>query len=623
MRNAFAFDQHPIYRRLKIALATMLAASSAAAAAASPTALQPDALLQVDLNRSAVIEKIVASWGKEIPAAQLESFKSKLAGLRADHLLAANLSGSFDGVLEVLSARETHPRLLLNTFNSAPQVLEGALTSDVAKALGDGAIDLVYTPITPCNLMDTRPGVVPAPPIGAPALVAGYAIRNIQVTGNCGIPAGAQAVSAQFTIENIPSAGGVVFAGKTGGTASSAVVSWSVPANYGSGASAIPISASGQMQLQSAGATQIKVDVNGYFLPVTRGNITNSVSGGNVFHVTNTSTTGGSTALRGQSTSTGTGGIGVYGSHAGGGFGVYGTAGADGYGVYASAPIGAGAAVYANGDLKVNTQGALSFGSQTRQMINLWGSTDQYGIGVQAGTQYFRTDSTVSAGGTGGFAWFEGGTHSDTDFDAGAGGTVMMQLTRGPSLIFPNTSPTEQQIRFRGTTGQGLGGQNSVAYMRTNSLIAFFQGGNHAVGTGNPDAGGGNILATIQNGAGSATVTGNVRALSFTPTSDRASKSAFSSVNAKAILAKVAALPISTWMYNAEKESGVRHIGPVAQDFKKAFNVGYDDKSISLIDASGVALTAIKGLSEVVKEKDARINKLERELAAIKRKLGM
>jgi trimeric autotransporter adhesin len=94
-------------------------------------------------------------------------------------------------------------------------------------------------------------------------------------------------------------------------------------------------------------------------------------------------------------------------------------------------------------------------------------------------------------------------------------------------------------------------------------------------------------------------------------------------VNAKSILAKVAALPISTWMYNAEKESGVRHIGPVAQDFKKAFGVGYDDKSISLIDASGVALTAIKGLSEIVKEKDARIDKLERELAAIKRKLGM
>ncbi len=74
-----------------------------AVASAQALAIKPDALLSIDLNRETVVEKITASWAKEIPAAQIESFKAKLAGLRADQLLAANLAGSFDGVLEVLS----------------------------------------------------------------------------------------------------------------------------------------------------------------------------------------------------------------------------------------------------------------------------------------------------------------------------------------------------------------------------------------------------------------------------------------------------------------------------------------------------------------------------------------
>ncbi len=287
-------------RRRSVSLRAVALTAVAATAIATPAAhanssarYNPDALLQVDLNRGAVIEKVIALWGREIPAAQIESFKSKLMGLRADQLLAANLSGSFDGVLEVINSREISPKLLLNPFNSAPQVFEVAPISDIAKALGDTAIDLVYTPITPCNLMDTRSGVSPAPPIGGPSLASGYAIRNIQVTGNCTIPAGAQAVSAQFTIENIPSAGGVVFAGKTGGTASSAVVSWSVPANYGSGASAIPLSAAGQMQLQSAGSTHIKVDINGYF----------KAPGGVIGDITEITTAAAGSGLTGGSTS--------------------------------------------------------------------------------------------------------------------------------------------------------------------------------------------------------------------------------------------------------------------------------------------------------------------------------
>ncbi len=280
----------------------------------------------------------------------------------------------------------------------------------------------------------------------------------------------------------------------------------------------------------------------------------------------------------------------------------------------------------------LNTNTSLNFGSQVRQMINLWGPA-VYGIGVQANTLYNRS--------FGNFAWFTGGVHSDLALDPGTGGAATMTLT-GSTLALPGLSgrieipgDNVQQIALRGVN-QGLGGQTFTAYLRTNGGIGFYQGGAHS--TNQFDAGaGGSILATIQTGAGSATVTGNVRALGFTATSDRAAKMDFSAVNAKSVLAKVAALPVSTWTYIAEKSAGVRHIGPMAQDFMKAFNVGYDDKSISTIDASGVALTAIKGLSEIVQEKDAQMKRLEavvqekdvqmkrleRELNAIKKKLGM
>ncbi|WP_400190417.1 glycine-rich protein [Hymenobacter sp. B81] len=71
-----------------------------------------------------------------------------------------------------------------------------------------------------------------------------------------------------------------------------------------------------------------------------------------------------------------------------------------------------------NGNQRV--RGALSFGSSTRQMLNLW--NEVYGIGVQDGTQYFRSGES--------FAWYAGGGHSNAQFDAG-GGTQQMVLTNG------------------------------------------------------------------------------------------------------------------------------------------------------------------------------------------------
>ncbi|NCS27217.1 MAG: tail fiber domain-containing protein [Microcystis aeruginosa F13-15] len=65
----------------------------------------------------------------------------------------------------------------------------------------------------------------------------------------------------------------------------------------------------------------------------------------------------------------------------------------------------------------LSVTGSVSFGSQVRQMLNLWSTN--YGIGVQNWTQYFRSD--------GNFAWYKAGSHNDAELNAG-GGTSLMTL---------------------------------------------------------------------------------------------------------------------------------------------------------------------------------------------------
>ena len=74
--------------------------------------------------------------------------------------------------------------------------------------------------------------------------------------------------------------------------------------------------------------------------------------------------------------------------------------------------------------------------------------------------------------------------------------------------------------------------------------------------------------------------------------------------------------PIQSWNYKTQDPS-IRHIGPMAQDFRAAFNMGEDERHISSVDADGVALAAIQGLHEVVKEKDAELAELRSRLEAL------
>jgi hypothetical protein len=107
---------------------------------------------------------------------------------------------------------------------------------------------------------------------------------------------------------------------------------------------------------------------------------------------------------------------------------------------------------------------------------------------------------------------------------------------------------------------------------------------------------------------------------SWSCTSDRHAKTNFADVNGRALLTRLATVPILTWNYKTQ-DATIRHIGPMAQDFYAAFGVGEDNKHIATVDADGVALAAIQALYKLSLEKDRRIAELERPLDELQRKL--
>jgi hypothetical protein len=103
----------------------------------------------------------------------------------------------------------------------------------------------------------------------------------------------------------------------------------------------------------------------------------------------------------------------------------------------------------------------------------------------------------------------------------------------------------------------------------------------------------------------------------WTNNSDRNLKQHLTAVDGHSVLQRLADIPMFTWNYKVQPGS-VRHIGPMAQDFHKAFAVGEDNKHISTVDAEGVALAAIQELYRDSLAKDAKIASLTAELEKLK-----
>jgi hypothetical protein len=140
---------------------------------------------------------------------------------------------------------------------------------DVNGYFVESTADLVFYPLTPCRVLDSR--LLAAPLSPAPLFQAG-ATRHVTMAGTCGIPANAQAYSLNFTVV-APQALGFLTAWPAGITRP--IVSTLNAPNGGvvANAAMVPAGTGGAIDVYVTDTTEVIIDVNGYFAPQTGGGL--------------------------------------------------------------------------------------------------------------------------------------------------------------------------------------------------------------------------------------------------------------------------------------------------------------------------------------------------------------
>jgi len=102
--------------------------------------------------------------------------------------------------------------------------------------------------------------------------------------------------------------------------------------------------------------------------------------------------------------------------------------------------------------------------------------------------------------------------------------------------------------------------------------------------------------------------------------SDRNRKKNIEAINAQNYLNRLDNIDVYSWSYKSQ-DSSVTHIGPMAQDFFKTFELGTDSTTINSGDFDGINLLLIKALDEKVKalnDQSTEMAALNEELEALK-----
>lgn len=148
---------------------------------------------------------------------------------------------------------------------------------------------------------------------------------------------------------------------------------------------------------------------------------------------------------------------------------------------------------------------------------------------------------------------------------------------------------------------------NGAATFRFDNTFSSQAWGFGALGSGNFFIGSspGQALGFTLSPSGDVTLTGTL-----TQSSDRNAKQGIVPVEPQELLERVARLPLATWEYKGQ--DGVRHLGPMAQDFAAAFSLGADNLHLAPGDVAGVSLAAIQAL----KTENDRLRATQGELAA-------
>jgi hypothetical protein len=107
---------------------------------------------------------------------------------------------------------------------------------------------------------------------------------------------------------------------------------------------------------------------------------------------------------------------------------------------------------------------------------------------------------------------------------------------------------------------------------------------------------------------------------SWASLSDVNMKENFAAIDGEELLTRLRNVPITSWNYKTQ-DNKIRHIGPMAQDFAAAFNVGEDNRHIATIDPDGVALAGVQALDNRTNSQQLRIEELQKENKELKERL--
>jgi hypothetical protein len=554
---------------LVVALASLPVAASAGAA---------DTLLTIDQHRPQVIERIVDAWGARLAQSasplSIDELRARLQRLRADRLLDASVADS-PGALRA--------------------VVDGDVvakpTDAATKALGDNTIDTVYTPVTPCRLVDTR-GVFAAvyqgngAPSYFPMPFAGNEIRSYVLKGGNNtclsqLPAALHPSAVQLQVFGMPTTSNsgdieILPFGATFGSTATMVYIASIAFNTVSTAVGVNVE-NNEISVQvRGGGAHVAIDVVGYFRAASDPtSLTLQIRGNRVIRY----------EYFGQSPN-------IMGGFAG------------------NATVGAGYAQTIAGGGKPDSncfdpfsstftrlcanQSGQSFSTVSGGGANVaagYGSAVAGGVSNTAGADYSTVVAGYSNTASGLFSTVAGGrtnmASGDYSFAAGhrAKATRLGTFMWADAREFDFVPSVDNFFGVRATGGVGL----TVAV--------------------NPTTGGPTQYCNLLPGVPS-----------WQCTSDRNAKENFVEADGRDILRRLVAMPLYSWTFKGG-DPGVRSLGPTAQDFRAAFALGNSETTIAQLNVSGVALAAIKGLHELVRERDAVIDAQQRRLDALEASL--
>lgn len=99
--------------------------------------------------------------------------------------------------------------------------------------------------------------------------------------------------------------------------------------------------------------------------------------------------------------------------------------------------------------------------------------------------------------------------------------------------------------------------------------------------------------------------------------SDRNRKENFRAMEGEELLARLRNVPVTSWNYRTQ-DASIRHMGPMAQDFRAAFGLGESELMINSVDIDGVNMAATQAVAARTDVLRGQVQTLTAENAALR-----